>query len=224
MNLHNGAMLVHLKWRWVMITFVNSYNVGVHGQAMDVMFKDRKRVFVDLLKWSVPVRGEYEQDQFDDEEAEYVIICDPQTGDHQASMRILRTDRPHLLNTVFPTLCEAELPEGPEYRELTRLCISPRLRFRDRLTARNRLFTTLVEYALLAGIKGYTGVSEMRVYSQVLALGWRCSPLGLPQEINGELVAAILAHVEPETINLFREAGTYDSGEIVFSDTFAKAA
>lgn len=207
-----------------MIRHINATNISRHEQAMDSMFKDRKRVFVDLLRWDVPVQGGYERDQFDDDAAEYVIICDPLTGDHQASMRILRTDRPHLLDTVFPMLCEGDVPQGPEYRELTRLCVSPRLRARDRLKARNRLFTTLVEYALLTGIKGYTGVSEMGVYSQVLALGWRCTPLGLPQAINGEVVAAVLAHIEPETINLFRTAGTYDSGEVIVSDGRAIAA
>jgi len=207
-----------------MISHVNSTNIGRHEHAMDGMFKDRKRVFVDILRWDVPVEGEYERDQFDNQDAEYFIICDSRTGEHQASMRILRTDRPHLLDSVFPMLCGNGVPNGPEYRELTRLCVSPSLRARDRLRARNRLFTSLVEYALLAGIKGYTGVSAMGVYSQVLALGWRCTPLGLPQMINGEVVAAVLAHIEPETINLLRSAGTYDSGDIIVADEFAKAA
>jgi acyl-homoserine lactone synthase len=127
-------------------------------------------------------------------------------------MRILKTDRPHLLDTVFPMLCADGVPSGPEYRELTRLCISPRLRAVERLRIRNRLFTSLVEYALLTGIVGYTGVSEMGVYQQMLALGWRCTPLGLPQVVNGQTVGAILAHVEPDTIRRFQASGTYDSG------------
>lgn len=207
-----------------MIRHVSSTNISRHEHVIDGMFKDRKRVFVDLLRWDVPVEGEHERDQFDDEDAEYFIICDSRTGEHQASMRILRTDRPHLLDSVFPMLCENGAPRGPEYRELTRLCVSTRLRARERLRVRNRLFTSLVEYALLAGIKGYTGVSAMGVYSQVLALGWRCTPLGLPQIINGQVVAAVLAHIEPETINLFRRAGTYDSGSIIVADELAKAA
>lgn len=207
-----------------MAKHVNSDNLHQHDAAVDSMFRDRKRVFVDLLKWDVPVEGAYERDQFDDEHAEYFIISDPVTGQHFGSMRVLRTDRPHILGDLFPQLCEMPLPTGSRYRELTRLCLSPSLRARERLYVRNRLFTTLVEYALMNGIEGYTGVAEMGWYSQLLALGWKCTPLGMPQNVNGELLAAVLAHITPETINMFRAAGTYASGAIILSDRARKAA
>jgi LuxR family quorum-sensing system transcriptional regulator CciR len=39
------------------------------------MFAARKSVFVDLLKWDVPVlEGRYEVDQFDDQHATYLIV------------------------------------------------------------------------------------------------------------------------------------------------------
>ncbi|HEX7822005.1 MAG TPA: acyl-homoserine-lactone synthase [Sphingobium sp.] len=197
-----------------MMTHVHSSNIRQYEAVLDGMFRDRKRVFVDLLKWDVPVVGDHERDQFDDEYAEYVIICDPITGAHEGSMRLLRTDRPHILGDLFPMLCEEGAPRGPQYRELTRLCLSPRLKARHRLRVRNRLFTSLVEYGLMTGIIGYTGVAEMGWYQQLLALGWRCTPLGLPQKIGQDTLAALLAHVEVDTINLLRAAGTYDSGPI----------
>ena len=41
------------------------------------MFEARKSVFVDLLKWDVPVLdGRYEIDQFDDGHATYLIVAD----------------------------------------------------------------------------------------------------------------------------------------------------
>ena len=195
-----------------MLNYVNSSNAAKHEFVMDRMFRDRKRVFVDILKWDVPVLGSYEFDQFDNRDAEYVIITDHETGEHQGSMRILRTDRPHILGSLFPTLCEGDVPSGPEYRELTRLCLSPSLCATERLQVRNRLFTNLVEYALMTGIKGYTGVASMAWYRQLLNLGWRCTPLGLPQRDGRDSIAALLAHVEPNTINLFRQAGTYAPG------------
>ena len=67
-----------------------------------------------------------------DEYAEYIILCDPRSERHLGSLRILRTDRPHILGDVFPMLCEGEVPVGPEIRELTRLCLSPDLRAADR--------------------------------------------------------------------------------------------
>src|SRR3546814_5073717 len=62
------------------------------------MFAARKSVFVDLLKWDVPVlEGRYEIDQFDDEYARYLILADRGDG-HLGSARLLPTMRPHILD------------------------------------------------------------------------------------------------------------------------------
>src|SRR5579885_1097919 len=51
------------------------------------MFEERKRVFVDLLKWDVPVLVDrYEIDQFDTEDAAYLVITG-ERGRHRASAR-----------------------------------------------------------------------------------------------------------------------------------------
>lgn len=76
------------------------------------MYEARKRVFVDLLKWDVPVLADrYELDQFDDEHAQYLILADTDGG-HLASARLLPTTRAHLLDSLFPACarprCRAE--------------------------------------------------------------------------------------------------------------------
>jgi len=44
--------------------------------VLRAMFAARKAVFVDLLKWDVPVLGgAYEIDQFDDEHAAYLVLA-----------------------------------------------------------------------------------------------------------------------------------------------------
>jgi len=71
-------------------------------RVIDGMFRDRKRVFVDLLKWDVPVvDGEYEIDQFDTDRAVYLIAVDD-AGDHLGSIRLLPTDGDHILGSIFP--------------------------------------------------------------------------------------------------------------------------
>lgn len=207
-----------------MSQIVNIQNRERHQFSLDQMFRDRKRVFIDLLKWDIPCDGQYERDQFDDDYAEYIIVSDPSSGDHLGSMRLLRTDRPHLLGSMFPELCEAGVPSGPHIREVTRLCLSPRLRARERLRVRNRLFTAIVEYGLMTGISGYTGVADVGWYSQLLALGWRCTPLGLPRFVGTSMVGAVLAHVEPHTIELFRQAGTYETSDLRLAEPALAAA
>ena len=59
------------------------------------MFRARKEVFADLLKWNVPIlAGDYEIDQFDDVNASYVVVVGDE-GQHLASARLLPTLRPH---------------------------------------------------------------------------------------------------------------------------------
>lgn len=197
-----------------MVHLVNSRNKNLHGNVMDSMFRERKRVFIDILKWEIGSVNGMEIDEFDDEFAEYLIVSDIETKAHMGSVRLLRTDRPHILGNLFPQLCDMPIPTGPAIREITRLCLSPGLRATERLQVRNRLATALVEYALLTDITSYTGVAELGWLNQILALGWRCDPLGIPKPIGKSLLGALQIHVGTDTINLLRKAGTYASSEL----------
>jgi acyl-homoserine lactone synthase len=98
--------------------------IDYHSQAPEQpllrsMFADRKRLFVDLFGWDVPVvDGQLEIDQFDAAGAIYIIVADA-PGQHQASIRLLPSTRPHVLDTLFPHLC----PVAVSWR-LTMTCAS----------------------------------------------------------------------------------------------------
>lgn len=86
-----------------MVVVRNGIEQALSDRVFRSMFEERKRVFVDLLGWDIPVlAGRYEIDQFDDDEATYIVVTDG-TGEHCGSARLLRTDRPHILDTIFPT-------------------------------------------------------------------------------------------------------------------------
>src|SRR5215469_16978319 len=96
-------------------------NAGLFEQ----MHRDRKTVFVDRLGWQVPVvDGDLENDQFDGENAIYLIAVD-EAGHHAGSLRLLPTMGPHLLADVFPQLSERPVPRGPDIWEITRLFTAP---------------------------------------------------------------------------------------------------
>jgi acyl-homoserine lactone synthase len=83
------------------------------------MYAARKEVFIDLLKWDLPVLdGRFELDQFDDQHAHYLIIAD-RDGAHLGSARILPTTRPHILDTLFPELAPDGPPRGLDVHEIT---------------------------------------------------------------------------------------------------------
>ena len=125
------------------------------------MFAARKRVFVDLLRWDVPViDGRYEVDQFDDCEATYLILTDT-GGEHLASARLLPTTRPHLLDSFYAALCEEGPPRGEDVFEITRFCLDRRLNAGRRRAARDTLVSGLVDHALQHRIRAYSAIAEM---------------------------------------------------------------
>lgn len=183
---------------------------GGHGPGdalLRAMFEARKRVFVDLLKWDVPVlAGRYEVDQFDDGHATYLILADAD-GEHLGSARLLNTDRPHILDSLFPQLCEGPVPAGPHVREITRFALDPRQNARERRRTRDTLVHALTAHALDFGIAAYTGVAETGWMQQILAFGWDCDPLGLPQRVGDRELGALRIAITAETPGLLCDAG-----------------
>lgn len=180
-------------------------------RAVRAMFEARKRVFVDLLGWDLPVlAGRYEVDQFDDVHARYLILADDGQR-HLASARLLPTTRPHILDSLFPALCEEAPPRGPDIYEITRFCLDRSLGAAGRRQARDALVLALVDHALANGITAYTGVAELGWLQQILAFGWRCRPLGLPRTVGGATLGALRIEVTPDTPALLARAGVRGS-------------
>lgn len=101
-----------------MLLVVGQDNRNREHVALRSMFAARKRIFVDLLKWDLPVlAGQFEVDQFDDPNATYLIVTDP-AGEHLASARLLPTTRPALLDSLFPHLVAGAVPRGPGIAEI----------------------------------------------------------------------------------------------------------
>jgi N-acyl-L-homoserine lactone synthetase len=190
-----------------MIRVVDRTNRDKNQDALNAMHMDRKSVFVDQLKWKVPVvDGRYEMDEFDTPHAVYLIASNPETGAHLGSVRLLPTTRRHLLGDVFATLVDGEIPRGPDVFEVTRLCTSPLLAdWEAHYAVRTRLATALIEYALTMGITRYTMLTHMSYLPQLLAIGWDVEPLGLPKEIGGQMLGALQVNVHASTLQLFRQ-------------------
>ncbi|HJP68933.1 MAG TPA: acyl-homoserine-lactone synthase [Sphingomicrobium sp.] len=187
------------------------YGGPVRGATLRTMFEDRKSVFVDLLKWDVPVfDGRFELDEFDDEHATYIIIAS-ESGDHLGSARLLPTTRRHILGSLFPHLCAAPPPRGPEVFEITRFCLSRRQNALARRETRNQLVSALAWYALEQKISTYTGVAEFSWLQQILAFGWNCRPLGVPIQLECGLLAALAIEIRTDTPHLLRQNGVWEN-------------
>jgi acyl-homoserine lactone synthase len=170
------------------------------GNAVQkAMFAARKSVFVDLLKWSVPVIGGlYECDELDSPDATYLILADA-GGRHLASARLLPTDRPHLLNTHFAQLCDERAPSGPHIFEISRFCLDRALRAPVRRRVRDSLIHALVDHALETGITSYSAIAPTAWSRQILAFGWQCQPLGPPMTIGDARLEALRIDIDDTT-------------------------
>lgn len=180
-----------------------------YAAIFETMHLDRKRLFVDLFKWDVPVMdGRLEIDQFDGDQSVYLISID-RDGMHEASLRLLPTTRPHMLDTLFPHLCPLGVPTGSTVWESTRLCLPQRHGAVRRRELRNALISTMVDFALAQRITRYTGVLPDPFRREVLAMGWRAEPLGPPVRIPGGPIGAFAVDIAADTPERLRWTGIY---------------
>jgi acyl-homoserine lactone synthase len=192
-----------------MLLTVDGTNRITERAAMRAMFAARKKVFVDLLRWDIPVLdGRFEIDQFDDAHARYIIIVDG-AGRHLASTRLLATTRPGILDSLYPELADGPLPAGDDIYEITRFCLTPDCTAAERRTIRNQLVTAIARYALDHGIRGYTGVADMGWSRQILDFGWECSLLGEPKAVGHTVLGALWIAIDDHTLDRLASRGVY---------------
>jgi len=198
-----------------MLHVIRSGKAPASDEVLRAMFAARKSVFVDLLRWDVPVvDGRYERDQYDDEHATYLVLADA-GGRHLGSARLLRTDRPHILGSQYPELCAAGVPAGAAIREVTRFCLDRRLSAIERRRVRDTLVTALADVALEHGIAAYSAIAELGWCRQVVDFGWRCRELGPARRYGGALLAALRIDIDAETPALLRAAGVVPNPGLV---------
>jgi acyl-homoserine lactone synthase len=190
-----------------MLHTVHAAPLSGDAAVLRAMFRARKSVFVDLLKWNVPVLdGQYEVDQYDDIHAVYLVVTDGRGG-HLASARLLPTTRPHILGDLYPQLCEDGPPRGPAIYEITRFCLDRALDAKGRRAARDTLVTAIADHALAHGISAYTAIAEYAWVQQILAFGWRCAPLGLAHVDGAAVLTALRIDIDAATPALLAQAG-----------------
>jgi N-acyl-L-homoserine lactone synthetase len=182
------------------------------------MFADRKQVFIDTLQWDLAVTANrFEIDPFDGARAVYVIATDDDSN-HLGSLRLLCTDRPHILGNLFPHLCDDGVPTGTKVREITRLCISPSVPRRNRRLVRDRLISAMVDYALAMEISALTGVVTAQFLDQILTMGWKCDPLGDRLDLCSSKLGAFCAHIDENTPALLQRTGIYSAAMLATTD------
>ncbi len=184
-----------------MVYAISKDNRDWFPRELDTMYRDRKTVFVDRLKWNVAVvNGVYEKDQFDADDAVYIVAADGITGQHQGSLRLIPSAKPHMLKDVFSVLCEGGVPVGPDIWEMTRICLSPSLPREQARQSLGLVWLGAVEFCLDHGISTMTGLTHAPMFSNIAAAGIDIEPLGPITEFDGVQYAALQTRVDDNVL------------------------
>jgi N-acyl-L-homoserine lactone synthetase len=179
-----------------MLFLVNAENRHSFEHDLLEMHRQRRRVFVDGLGWPLPLAGTVETDQYDAEDVIYLLVKDNPHARLRASVRLLRTDRPHPLLDLFPDLCEGPVPCGSNVWEVSRFCTDPGLAGRrDRLALLWQIICACLETALRFGIERLTFIANRALRPLALNCGWDAAPLGPTRADRHDEVTAIAVDV-----------------------------
>jgi N-acyl-L-homoserine lactone synthetase len=179
-----------------MVFLVNAANRHSFEHDLLEMHRQRRRVFVEGLGWPLPLAGAVESDQYDADDVIYLLVKDEPRARLRASVRLLRTDRPHPLLDLFPDLCDGPVPCGANVWEISRFCTDPgRIGRRDRLALLWQIICACLETALQLGIERLTFIANRALLPLALNCGWDAVRLGPTRADRHDEVTAIVVDV-----------------------------
>jgi len=192
-----------------MIRIFNTKSSKHHPQEMDAMFRLRKRVFHDLLKWDVSVRDSWEIDDYDDANPLYVLSYDDETGRLRGSLRLLPTLGPNMLDDTFPIL----LGDNPQIRsasvwESSRFCIDPEIsqdRASNQVTiAAAELMCGVGELGLTSSLSHIVTVTDVFLERMFRRMGCPGERIGDPQRIGSVHAVAVAWEVTDDLLDTMK--------------------
>lgn len=184
-----------------MIRLVDRTNRHRFSDLLDRLSRFRHDVFVRERGWTEFDRhGVYEADQFDNDDAAYVIATD-ETDAVVGCCRMYPTQLPHMLSEVFPFLVQGSVPRRRDLYELTRFGVS---KHRRGTSTYSELLAGFQEYCLEHGATGATSVIRTFRMPLLQAAGMSITPLGLPQNYQDEQLVAVTFEASEEILDRVR--------------------
>ncbi|MDB5546783.1 MAG: autoinducer synthesis protein [Tardiphaga sp.] len=181
-----------------MIRIIDKSNIHQFPKTMDQQFRLRHAVFVKEKGWKdFEKEGVYEKDQYDNDNATYVISIDSQ-GDAIGCFRLYPTMLPHMLSETFPNLVEGSVTRRPDVYEITRFHLSKAAR---QTTAWLELVAAIAEVGLDLGLSGVTGLTRTLRIPAMQAAGLSIRPTGLPVFMDGESNVSVIIDITEQSLS-----------------------
>ncbi len=206
-----------------MIRFLYADQLHKATKLAETMFRDRATQFRDRLKWDVTVDANgFEKDEYDHVNPMYVIWED-EAGRHAASMRILPTVGPTMVNDHFRHLTGGVEITSPLIWETTRFCIAP-----DRQADGKKLAGGVMlaghELGLRFGLVSSVGVFDARMKRIYRSIGWEPEVIGESGEGKNKICAGLWPFSKEIRATIARNAGLEEElGAYWFDRSFPKS-
>jgi len=203
-----------------MVHIVTQENRSLYQPELDAMFRMRYETFVEGRGWNLPCEKGFEKDQFDRDDAVYLLHLDA-SGDLTGSMRLLPTTGGTILSDVFPYLSTDELPHDARIWESSRGHIGKNCSDK---TAWHRITLAMLEFSLLWDVEKIVFVIDTFLLPKSLAVGWVINPLGPPTDVGGESYVACTLTITPESLRLMRDRTGIHTPSIAYVTGLPQAA
>jgi acyl homoserine lactone synthase len=198
-----------------MIRLVHGMDYTAHGDELDQMFRLRKRVFADRLKWDVGTFGHYEIDEYDMHKPLYVLAMCEAGSKVLGSLRLLPTTGPNMLaDTFFDLLPDGKPIRSPLIWESSRYCVDTEAA--NALGAKGLSYTTaelllaLCEIGLDAGLESIVTVIDLRMERILRRLKCMGERLGEPRSYGAVTALAGFWETSPEMLSQLRISSGID--------------
>lgn len=161
-----------------MISAINFRNAHESGAILPKMFDFRHRVFIEETGYDVTTFDGMEYDRYDTPATVYFISQD-KAGEVRGVVRAAPTDRPYMIEEVWPGLVQGALPRSATTFEASRIGIDSTLDYNERRQIRRELVLAKMEFGIMAGVTSYIGVMPVKFWQSVYRnSGWPVRYLG----------------------------------------------
>lgn len=180
-----------------MILVADANSRGQLAADLADMHCQRKMVFVDRARWKVPVIANLEIDRYDLlDDTTYLLAKSERHGPLLASVRLLTTTGPHLMQDLFSAPHRAALPSGPMVWEASRYCAAPGISGRGRrLSLLWEIICGVMELGLAQGIQQVIFAANRALLPLALECGWDARSVGPTCSDGNDEVTAVAAAV-----------------------------
>jgi acyl homoserine lactone synthase len=174
----------------------------------------RHECIVQRQAWNVPTIRNMEYDQYDNPAAHYLVWRD-RDGKARGSSRLYPTDRPYMLQEIFPHLVrKAALPRTQGVWEGSRFCVDASLKPEARKRIVQEIVAGYLEFGLDQGITHIVGVMYPAYWRNIfVSNGWDVEWLGeiSKSEEGHKIVAGSLTVSEAILQNVRAKTGIYEN-------------